>query len=181
MRGKNLVDVGLQSWETRQFKGHDFNYRSEFRQFKRKNNDMVLAAYELYLSTGKSLQYIAEKFYRGKFTRQSLYDVFRVRGYKLRSKKLRPSRTYQGIVYRAANGGYRSRIGGITKFLHRVIWEEQNGLIPSDHYIIFRDGNQENIVIENMQLIRAVEAKKLYNNANQFGYKRMPGKGAFGL
>lgn len=172
------ADVGLRGWEKKL--KTNFAYRPEFRQFNRKNNDKVLAMYEIYLSTGKSLEYIAKHFYRGQFTRQSLYDVFRVRGYKLRSKQLRPARIYKGIAYRLGKGGYRSRIKGELRYLHKVIWEEKNGPIPLDHYIVFRDGNKENITSENMICLSAQEAKKMYNYANQFGYKRFKDKGEFG-
>jgi hypothetical protein len=155
-------------------------YRSEFRQFNRKNNVKVAHLYALYLS-GKSLRYIAEVMYQGRFTHQALADVFRVRGYKLRTKKLKPARIYKGVEYRPAHGGYRSRVGGKTVYLHKLIWEEHNGKIPPDHYIIFKDSNHENIVIENLICILSIDAKKQYNYSNQFGYKRFEGRGAFGI
>src|ERR687885_19480 len=98
-RQSNAIDVGITPGEKLHAQPLP-TYRPEFRQFNRKNNDAVLAMYEVYLS-GKSLQYIAEVMYRGKFTRQALYDVFRARGYKLRSKPLKPAREYKGKLYRA--------------------------------------------------------------------------------
>lgn len=177
-RKTNAIDVGLQSWEKKS--NLNFNYRPEFRQFNRKNNDAVLAAYDIYMS-GKSLQYIAEVLYQGRFTRQSLYDQFKVRGYKLRSKKLKPAIVYKGISYREdGQGWYRSRLGGKTVYLHRLIWEEKHGPIPADHYIILVDGNKANINIDNLKCLSAERAKKQYNHSNQFGYKRFKEAGRFG-
>jgi len=157
-------------------------YCLEFRQFRRKGNIKIAAMYTLYLQ-GKSLAYIAEVVYRGRFTRKALFEVFKTRGYKLRSKKLKPAKIYKGVEYRPDGDGlYRSRIKGKTVYLHRLIWEEINGEIPFGHYVIFKDGNKDNVAIENLKCISDIEAKrKLYNHANQFGYKRYKDKGSFGI
>ena len=159
---------------------NNYPYRSEFKQLRRRNNDVYAACYALYL-TGKSLGYVAEIHYKGRFSRQSLFDVFNVRGYKLRSKKLRPAKTYKGIIYRQDKyENYRSRVGGKTIYLHRLIWEEQMGEIPKDFVVVFKDSDHDNIVIENLDCMHREEAKKLYNYSNQFGYKRFKEKGQFG-
>lgn len=158
-----------------------FSYRKEFRNFNRRNNDLYAACYALYL-TGKSIRYIAKVHYKGRFTHQVLYEAFVARGYKLRSKRLRPAKIYKGIEYRPDGyGHYRNRNNGVTVYLHKLIWEEVNGPIPPNHYIIIKDGNKENIVIENLKCISSMEAKKQYNHANQFGYKRFQGRGIFGI
>lgn len=36
------------------------------------------------------------------------------------------------------------------KQMHRLIWEEHNGPIPEGHYIIFKDGNRDNLDIDNL-------------------------------
>lgn len=52
------------------------------------------------------------------------------------------------------------------KYLHRLIWEEQNGQIPKEMCLIFKNGNKEDCRIENLMLVRRVElttmAKKGY-------------------
>lgn len=180
MKGQNLIYTGTKSVVKDVEKVIDtIGYRKEFRQFQRKNNVKVAHLYSLYLQ-GYSLEHIANVIYQCRFTRQSLYDMFRVRGYKLRSKRLLSPRLYKGIAYRDSKGGYRSRINGSQLYLHKVIWEEHNGPIPAGYYILFKDNNRENIVIENLMCLPAQEAKKLYNYANQFGYKRFKEKGAFG-
>ena len=37
--------------------------------------------------------------------------------------------------------------------VHRLIWFQHNGPIPKGHNVIFRDGNRENITIENLMLV----------------------------
>lgn len=140
-------------------------------------NDLYASCYSLYLS-GKSLRYIAEVHYNKRFTHQSLTQAFKRRGYKLRSKKLHPAKVYKGVTYREdGNGFYRNRANKKTVYLHHLIWEENNGSIPKAHYLIFKDGNKNNIVIENLFMISDADAKKLYNYRNQHGYKKVPTAG----
>lgn len=40
---------------------------------------------------------------------------------------------------------------------HRVIWEQVNGAIPTDHIVVFKDNNQQNFDINNLELITKVE------------------------
>lgn len=50
------------------------------------------------------------------------------------------------------------------KFLHRLVWEENNGPIPKGMTIIFKDGNRENCDISNLMMVErgisAVMSKK---------------------
>lgn len=162
-------------------KKNPFAYKPEFRQFNRKNNDAVAAMYEIYLNEKKSLQYIADVLYNHKFTRQSLYDEFRVRGYKLRSKDVQEPLIVDGMAFRPDPAGFlRARPIGRTVYLHHYIWEKYNGPIPPGYYVLYRDGDQRNNMIENLECIPAREAKSRYNHANDKGYKRFPDRGAFG-
>lgn len=159
---------------------NNFSYKSEFKQFNRRNNDIYASCYALYLE-GKSLEYIAKVHYRGRFTRQALFNVFKARGYRLRSKNFGKAKTYNGRMFRIDKHGlYRARNQGKAIYLHRLIWEEANGKIPPDYVVIFKDGDKENLAIENLSCLHREEAKRLYNYSNQYGYKRFNGKGAFG-
>jgi len=40
---------------------------------------------------------------------------------------------------------------------HRVIWKQVNGAIPADHIVVFKDNNQQNFDINNLELITKVE------------------------
>mgnify|MGYP004446889717 FL=1 len=39
------------------------------------------------------------------------------------------------------------------KLKHRIIWEEHNGEIPADHYILFLDRNKQNFDINNLAMV----------------------------
>ena len=38
-------------------------------------------------------------------------------------------------------------------FVHRLVWESAHGPVPPDHAIVFRDGNRQNITLDNLELI----------------------------
>lgn len=42
---------------------------------------------------------------------------------------------------------------GKFELLHRIIWERHNGKIPEGYNVIFKDGNQANLDINNLQLV----------------------------
>ena len=46
---------------------------------------------------------------------------------------------------------------------HRYLWEKVNGTIPDNHILVFKDGNSDNVVIENLELITRVE--NMYRNS----------------
>lgn len=56
--------------------------------------------------------------------------------------------------------------------LHLLLWEESHGAVPEGHRVIFKDGNRQNCVLENLALIslaeNAVMNKKglRFNNAD---------------
>lgn len=43
------------------------------------------------------------------------------------------------------------------KLKHRVLWEENNGPIPKGYVVILKDGNRNNITLENLALISRAE------------------------
>ena len=50
---------------------------------------------------------------------------------------------------------------------HRVIWEQVNGKVPKNHILIFKDGNKQNITLENLELITLRE-NMLRNSISRF-------------
>lgn len=40
---------------------------------------------------------------------------------------------------------------------HVLIWQEANGLLPDGHIVIFRDGNRENLALDNLECISRAE------------------------
>lgn len=44
---------------------------------------------------------------------------------------------------------------------HRIVWEKHNGPIPKDHNVQFKDGNRQNVAIDNLYIIsRSDQLKK---------------------
>ena len=137
---------------------------------RRKTNDLAAAIYAMY-KTGKSLTEIA-KVYRK--TRQAIYGVLRTLKYPLRSKKMEGMRTICGIRYTYDGEGYlRGTTDKKRVYAHKILWEKINGKIPSDSVIHFIDGNKENIVIENLALIKKTEMALTFNpmGKNQFSVR----------
>ncbi len=58
----------------------------------------------------------------------------------------------------------------LWKYKKTVIWEKVNGKVPQYHILTFIDGNQNNVVIENLELIN--KAELIIRNAN--GYNAAP-------
>lgn len=52
---------------------------------------------------------------------------------------------------------------GKWQLYHRYLWEKHNGKIPKGHIIAFKDGNQLNTVIENLEMITKIE--NMYRNS----------------
>lgn len=51
---------------------------------------------------------------------------------------------------------------------HNIIWEQQNGPIPSNHVVIFLDSNIDNFAIDNLALITRSDLLRMNKN----GYKQ---------
>lgn len=43
------------------------------------------------------------------------------------------------------------------KMVHVLLWEQHHGEVPKNHAVVFRDGNKQNIVIENLELVTRAE------------------------
>jgi len=138
------------------------------RHKNRKNNDLVAAMFAMY-ETGKSLEQVGEVYRK---TRQAVYDVFRSRGYPLRSKQLKGLTIRKGIRFTETKGGYlRGTLpDGRRVLLHRVVWEEANGPIPRGFVVHHKDLDQKNNSIENLELIPLSGMGKKFNplGRNQF-------------
>lgn len=51
------------------------------------------------------------------------------------------------------------------KLAHRVIWEEAHGPIPDGCVVVFRDGNQANLALGNLELITTAEKMRRHSIA----------------
>lgn len=104
-------------------------------------------------------------------TRQSVYEGFKVRKYKMRSKKFLPFILYDGLKWTISLKGYyrctsRRQKSGL---LHRYKWEKEKGKIPKDYDIHHIDCDKTNNDIENLECISKVEHTKFYSpHHNQY-------------
>lgn len=82
------------------------------------------------------------------------------RGKPYRFKKGRKSDTELPIGTKRYRNGYETvKIGNPNQweFAHKLLWQENKGVIPPKHKVIFKDGNKKNITIENLQMVSMAE------------------------
>jgi hypothetical protein len=130
-----------------------------------------------YVANRMSLGKVAAKHGR---SRQAVFDMFKVRGLKLRAKEFLPAVCYKGRKYtcqltgsgrrrrhRYLRATVRRRDG--TNYLHHAIWEEHNGPVPPGYKVCFIDGNHLNCAIDNLELLsNSDQPRKHATGANQF-------------
>lgn len=100
--------------------------------------------------TGKSLSEVAA-IYGG--TRQSLYSVFKLRGFALRPRHLHLHAKFmhEGREYTPDRDGYLRSTKKPRAHLHRVIWERAHGPLPAGWNILFEDGSRRNCALANLR------------------------------
>lgn len=143
---------------------------------RRKNHEIVGAMYAMYQCgpDGKpcSLEQIA-KVYRK--SRQAIYDLFKSRGYKLRSKQMKGLQTLDGIKFTLTKGGYlRGTLHKKRILMHHYVWEKKHGPIPQDHVIYHKDRNKENNALRNLGLLHKTQMSTKFNpkGNNQYTQKK---------
>lgn len=52
--------------------------------------------------------------------------------------------------------------------VHLLLWESEHGPIPDGHVVIFRDGNKQNVCLENLQLISRADLMRK-NSVQKYG------------
>lgn len=143
---------------------------------KKRNNIIVAAMYQMYLHGGEngkgcSLDQVGRAYRK---TRQAVYDLFRSRGYPLRSKQLRGLTVIDGIRFTATAKGGRLRgtlPDGRRLLLSHYLWEKHTGNpVPAEHVIVFKDGDQLNTEYSNLELVPYSKMQARFNptGKNQF-------------
>ena len=121
--------------------------------------------YALY-QKGYSLTQVGKSF---GVSRQSVFKRFQRRKLELRTIEPLPFITYQGKKYTRRANGYYACTNGIREFLHRVIWENHNGKIPTNYDIHHKDGDKTNNRINNLELYSKSEHTRLFGHkGNQY-------------
>lgn len=64
---------------------------------------------------------------------------------------------------------------GVWDLFHRVIWEQHKGSIPEGSIVCFKDGNSDNVKIENLELVSR-EENMLRNSRYQIPEELIPTK-----
>lgn len=147
--------------------GYEVRYN---RHPKRANNFKVAEMYDCY-KDGMSLSVIAKLYKR---SRQAVYGVFRSRGYRLRSKRLKGKTERYGISFTLdAYGRLRgSNKEGERVYLHRMVWEEANGPVPPRHQLHFKNGDKLDVRIENLELVPYELLSKKFNPTGRNQYTK---------
>ena len=154
---------------TRVDKDPERGYQIRYNQHpQRKNNFKVGEMYDCY-KDGMSLATIAKLY---GCTRQAVYDVFRSRGYPLRSKKFKGLQILDGIRFTLTKGNHlRGTLpNGHRTLMHWYVWEKAHGRIPDGHCIFHRDRNPQNNALENLELLPKSQMSHIFNptGRNQF-------------
>lgn len=97
-------------------------------------------------------------------TRQSVYGLFKQRGYQLRQRPpAKPAVTWQGHKYTLRNNGYYGRTTGERSLLHRDVWTHHNGPIPDGWDVHHRDHDKTNNDPANLEALPKDEHAHRYN------------------
>lgn len=124
--------------------------------------------YEIY-EQGLSLAKVAQTVGT---TRQSVYSLFKARGYKLRTVVLKPAQVFDGVKFTPNTDGYFRRTDGDRELMHRYVWMFYNGEIPFKFEIHHRNENKADNRIENLEMLSKAEHTRLYSpSCNQFVHR----------
>lgn len=123
---------------------------------------MLKASYEKLAESGKSHRFVKGQVPPNKGKKLPPEVVEKMRPTMFKPGHLPHNTNYDGhISIRADKTGksyayVRVRLG-VYKLLHREIWEINNGPIPEGYIVVFKDGNSQNITIDNLELITKEE------------------------
>lgn len=146
------------------------------KHIKRKNNDVVAAMYAMYINGNEdgpvSIAGVAKIYKR---SRQAVWDLFRTRGYPLRSKKRKGFTGIDGIWFTETKGGYlRGTVGKRRILAHHYVWERAHGgeRVPEGYVLTFRDGNKRNVTIKNLELVPKKDMSRRFNPQHNNQYTK---------
>ena len=121
---------------------------------------LIRRMYRDYLRLG-SVAKVGAKY--GGRSRQSVFELFKSRGLKLRAKVFKAKVVHDGVAYTlhgGRNGGYLTTTSGARRLLHHVVWEQRHGAIPAGHNVCFRDGNPLNCEANNLVCLPVADATR---------------------
>lgn len=147
----NIGDVSMIDWRL---------LTQEGRIDRRRHDERAAAMYERY-TEGLSLAEVAEEF---GVTRQSVYGLFKGRGWELR-KRPAPLEyvEFDGRKYTLRNTGYYGATTGRRTLMHRDVWEHHNGPIPDGFDIHHVDHDRANNDLSNLVCLSKDEHTRLHH------------------
>jgi hypothetical protein len=124
------------------------------------------AMHALYLQ-GFSLSRVGNAF---SVTRQTVFKRFVRAGIALRSRAIfLPFIVWNGRKYTMRENGYYASTSKGRTYLHREVWQNANGPIPTGHDVHHIDGNKENNSAKNLALHTASEHGRRHGfSSNQY-------------
>lgn len=146
----------------------------------RKNHEIVAAMYAMYSTrdpdTGKirSLEFVGRVYRK---SRQTVYDLFKSRGYQLRAKPMNGLQELDGIKFTLTKGGYlRGTVNKKRVLMHHYVWEKEVSPLPENHCVYHKDRNKENNDISNLGIIPKTQMSSHFNpNGNNQHTKKDKG------
>lgn len=103
-------------------------------------------------------------------TRQAVWEIIRRRGGNKYPRRFREHRDWNGLrYYRSGHGGF-FRLGHQPRtLLHHDVWRHTHGEIPPGHQVLFKNGDQEDFRLENLECLPAEAVRARHRTgANQF-------------
>lgn len=122
-------------------------------------DEIAIQKYNMYL-TGLSLEGVAKQF---NCTRQSIYEIFKSRGFELRKLNKKPSIEFNGFNYTIRKDGYYRKTSKDRSLLHSDIWIFHKGNIPKGSDIHHIDNNKCNNNIENLVMITKEQHGRIHS------------------
>lgn len=136
---------------------------------RRRNDKKATEALALYRE-GYSLAQIAGQIGG---SRQSIYDMLRIRGYVARHNAPAESQIFNGRKYSKRNNGYYLATSTPRTLMHRDVYVYWNREIKDGHDIHHIDHDRSNNKIENLESIEKGEhARRYATGRNQFSKGR---------
>ena len=99
-------------------------------------------------------------------TRQSVFEGFRCRGYKLRTKKQLPFLSFNGDKFTLRNNGYYGKTYGNRELMHRVVWKHYKGELPDGWDVHHINHNKTDNRIENLEIYEKSEHARRFSTGN---------------
>jgi RNA polymerase sigma factor (sigma-70 family) len=107
-------------------------------------------------------------------SRQAVWEILSTAGFRLNSPRKHEAMEYGGLTYRrSAKGGFYRCTTSHRRLLHHIVWENAHGPLPPGAEIIFKDGDRDNVAIDNLRCQARTIASRARGTRNQYTKKRV--------